>query len=1010
MNTSKCLTGLIVAFTLFAQTVKAQNEFDKSSLELGKLLTQIGKRDASIGNIRIDTATVNDDSVCFYASSNCAYIPFREDNVKEIYKKLQSFIPEELAKKKCGIYTQGQLINELIPLALRKKREKNAEVFTRPETKPLFYNISTANTPTRGLAGKHISVWPSHGLYYESKLTRWEWQRARIFQTVEDLYTRSYVMPFLVPMLENAGANVLIPRERDTQINEIIVDNDFNVSKGSIYTETSGDSNWLQGTGKGFAQLRNAYTDFQNPFKEGSFRQTNTIKKGKPSTAEWKPNIKESGKYAVYVSYQTLSNSTDEALYTVYHKGNTTSFRVNQQMGGGTWVYLGTFEFDKGLSDENKVTLSNLSSSNKAVVTADAVKFGGGIGNIARRNPSSDTIHANYPAVTSGYPRFAEGARYWMQWAGIPDTIYSPTGGENDYNDDYRNRGLWVNYMSGGSSVNPDEPGLNIPIDLSFAFHSDAGSTKNDGIIGTLGIYSNKGYDGKFYNGASRLISHDLCDLVQSYIVNDIRKLYAPEWNRRGMWNQPYFEAWAPKVPAMLLELLSHSNFADMRYGLDPRFRFTVSRAIYKGILRFISSQYNEPYVVQPLPVDHMAIRFTGKEPNEIELTWKAVEDTLEPTAKAEEYIVYTRIGDGDFDNGTLVKEESYKTKIPSNVVCSFKVTAVNKGGESFPSEILSVGRSVSTASSYLNIEEPVLVVNGFDRISAPADFVAPAPADTSLAGFLDDIDHGVPYINDFSYVGKMKEFRRDVPWTDDDSGGFGDSYGNYERKVIAGNTFDYPAVHGKAILAAGLSFTSCSNEAVEDSIVNMQDYGFVDLVLGKQCQTKMGRGGYFPLQFKTFSPAMQNAITRYCNNGGNIFVSGAFVATDLWCSRVAKSNESDKKFATEVLRYKWRNSRAATNGTVWCVASPAEEFDGEYNYFNELNSESYVVESPDAIEPATPEGYTIMRYPENNLSAGVACGGKYKTVILGFPFESLRSSEQRNKLMNQIIRFFYIK
>ena len=86
------------------------------------------------------------------------------------------------------------------------------------------------------------------------------------------------------------------------------------------------------------------------------------------------------------------------------------------------------------------------------------------------------------------------------------------------------------------------------------------------------------------------------------------------------------------------------------------------------------------------------------------------------------------------------------------------------------------------------------------------------------------------------------------------------------------------------------------------------------------------------------------------------------------------------------------------------------EEFDGEYNYFNELNSESYVVESPDAIEPATPEGYTIMRYPENNLSAGVACGGKYKTVILGFPFESLRSSEQRNKLMNQIIRFFYIK
>ena len=33
----------------------------------------------------------------------------------------------------------------------------------------------------------------SHGWYYEPKLDRWEWQRARIFQTVEDLYTQSYV-------------------------------------------------------------------------------------------------------------------------------------------------------------------------------------------------------------------------------------------------------------------------------------------------------------------------------------------------------------------------------------------------------------------------------------------------------------------------------------------------------------------------------------------------------------------------------------------------------------------------------------------------------------------------------------------------------------------------------------------------------------------------------------------------------------------------------------------------
>jgi hypothetical protein len=45
----------------------------------------------------------------------------------------------------------------------------------------------------------------------------------------------------------------------------------------------------------------------------------------------------------------------------------------------------------------------------------------------------------------------------------------------------------------------------------------------------------------------------------------------------------------------------------------------------------------------------------------------------------------------------------------------------------------------------------------------------------------------------------------------------FGDSYGDYERQVIGGNTFDYPAVHGSSILKAGYSFTSCSNEVVEN-------------------------------------------------------------------------------------------------------------------------------------------------------------------------------------------------
>ena len=682
MNVRRQFLLSLLAASLFPHAGGAQGLPTDVRQAIGKFLDTTARKEVSVGRISIDSVAVEGNTLQLFANMNCAYIPFREDNVAEIYQGVSALLPAEFAKYKLQIRTNKRSIEELVPQALRSKKDKKTKTFSPVASKPLVTEVSSPYTPTNGLHNRHIALWQSHGWYYESKLDRWEWQRARIFQTVEDLYTQSYVLPFLVPMLENAGANVLLPRERDCQTAEVIVDNDGCLTGRSVYTENSGDKLWSQGEGQGFAHLRPQYIDFENPFKEGTYRAIETIKKGNASTAEWIPEIPSTGQYAVYVSYQTLPNSADDALYTVYHKGGTTQFKVNQQMGGGTWIYLGTFGFNAGRNNECKVVLNNLSSKVGRIITADAVKIGGGMGNIAR-------------GEVSGYPRFCEAARYWLQWAGIPDSVYSESNGKNDYTDDYKCRGIWVNYLSGGSAVNPTEKGLNIPVNMAFAFHSDAGTTLNDSIIGTLGIYYTNAYNEKFANGASRYLSHDLTDLIQSNIVRDVRTLYEPQWTRRGKWNQSYYEARVPRVPTMLLELLSHQNFADMRYGLDPRFRFTVSRAIYKGMLQFLCSQYHMDYVVQPLPVDHMALRMTSE--NEVELTWQPVADALEPTAIAEKYIVYTRIGDGDFDNGVLVDGNSYRTTLPAGMVCSYKVTAVNKGGESFPSEILSAGPTIPT-------------------------------------------------------------------------------------------------------------------------------------------------------------------------------------------------------------------------------------------------------------------------------------------------------------------------
>ena len=1012
MNTKQRIFMGLTASLFCWQVVGAQEISSDLKNKIGSFLDEQAKTEIAVGKVGIDSAAIEGNTLKLFANINCSCIPFREENVRAIYDGIKALLPASLQKYTVEVYTDDRTIEDLIPMALRKKKSKKSERFAPGDEKALVTPLSRPYSPSKGLENRHIALWQSHGWYYESKLSRWEWQRARMMQTVEDLYTQSYVLPFLVPMLENAGANVLLPRERDCRREEIIIDNDGCLGHHSIYTETVAEKAWTQVDGAGFAHFRNQYEHFENPFREGSFRQIETIKRGEESTARWIPEIPVSGAYAVYVSYQTLANSSDDALYTVYHAGGKTEFKVNQQMGGGTWVYLGMFSFKEGCDPNCRVELSNRSSKKGRVVTADAVKIGGGMGNIARgvsAEGASDNVKSsanakatseqvlpmvNAPAEISGYPRFCEAARYWLQWAGVPDSVYSLSHGVNDYNDDYKSRGLWVNYLAGGSSVNPNEEGLRIPVDMAFAFHSDAGTTPDDSIIGTLGIYYSKSHDGVYANGASRNLAHDLTDLIQSNIVRDVRELYEPNWSRRGMWNKSYYEASSPRVPTMLLELLSHQNFADMRYGLDPRFRFTVSRAIYKGMLQFLSDQYGQDYVVQPLGVDHMALEM--QENDRIRLTWEPMEDVLESTAKAEKYIVYTRIGDGDFDNGILVDKNEYETTLQPGVVSSYKVTAVNKGGESFPSEILSAGRA-------LNEKGKVLVINGFDRISAPEDFEVTTSDDKSYAGFL---NVGVPYLKDISYIGKMKEFRREIPWMDDDASGFGDSFADYENKVIAGNTFDYPALHGAAILDAGYSFVSVSDEAIESGRVSTDAYQLTDLILGKECQTKMGRGGVKPLMYKTFTNAMQAWIKEYCDKGGSLFVSGSFVGSDLWANPHFAASEEDKQFAQEVLKYKWRTGKAAVSGKVKGVISPVDLKVGNYSYSNTLNEKMYMVEAPDAIEPSDKQAYTVMRYSENNLSAGVAYQGDYRTFVMGFPFETIQSVEKRNELMGRILMF----
>ena len=912
---------------------------------------------ADIGTCKLDHFVLDHEkrTLRVYASPSFGYQPFTEETTSAIYRLITQSLPGPVNYYQIAIYADGMPIDNLIPNAFRKKKDTDRQYKNISyHGNPWVENLSRPYEITRGLKGTHLAVWQSHGMFYKIDRNEWRWQRPRLFGTTEDLFTQSFVVPYLIPMLENAGAIVFTPRERNWQRQEVIVDNNT-CPAGSQYLEVNYKKCcWTNAPAPGFAQRYSVYPDNHNPFADGTARMITTQTKPEKAFAEWIPDIPEKGKYAVYVSYQTLPESVSDAKYLVFHNGGVTEFRVNQQMGGGTWVYLGTFEFDKGCNDYGMVVLSN-ESKEQGVVSADAVRFGGGMGNIERGGS------------VSGMPRYLEGARYWAQWAGMPYPVYSKSNGTNDYNDDINTRSLMTNYLSGGSVFNPAEKGLKVPFEMTLGFHSDAGFKTDDQLVGTLGIYTTGFNEGRLNCGISRYASRDLADMVLTGLKRDIDARFGVNWQRRSMWNRNYSETRLPAVPSMILELLSHQNFNDLKLGHEPAFKFTVARSVYKSVLKYLADMHGTNYTVQPLPVTHFAIS-EGKKKNTFDLRWTPTEDVLEPTAEAQGYIVYTRVGRGGFDNGTYTRKPELTVEVEPGLVYSFRVTAVNRGGESFPSETLSACKAKRSKGA-------VLIVNAFDRVSGPGSINSPL-----MQGFDLLNDPGIPDGQTPAYCGYQQNFDRSRPGIEDETG-LGYSGNELEGKLIAGNTFDYPFIHGKAIQAAGrYSFVSCSDETIESGSTDLTAYDVVDFLYGADR--------------KGISPEIREALTRYCNQGGSLLISGAYLSDG------KSKNAEGKTFCQNVLKY-------ADQGLTAPLS--CEEVSGlnvRFRLPRRANETTYAVPQSGYLYP-TGGSFSTFVYTSGNYGAGIAYRGNYRTFVLGFPFESIPEEGERNHVMKAILGFF---
>lgn len=955
------LVMLVSALTMSAQSYSSK-KVAKLEKKLNRYFMRYAMQQQQPGNTPVMLSYKLDDAhkrLTITASDAFAQQSFSKKKVEDIYHDLAKAVPSPFDEYKITVITGGTAIERLVSNQLPGQQKAGLGWGSiQYSGRPWVANVSRPNNITHGLQGCHLSLWASHGRYYDSRTGSWKWQRPSLFCTTEDLYTQTIVIPYLIPMLQNAGAIVFTPRERDWQKHEYVIDNDTHASP--YYIELQGKEAWRTTAQAGFASHPGSYTDGENPFTSGTARMAKTTTKAAVSTISWQPNFTEEGRHAVYVSYQTQKKSVDDAQYLVYHKGQVTEFRVNQRMGDGTWVYLGTFNFDKGCNKFNRVVLTNASHT-KGVVTADAVRFGGGMGNIARGGS------------VSGLPRCLEGARYYAQWAGAPDSVVTHSNGSNDYNDDINARSLMANWLSGGSCYLPDQQGKHVPIELSLAVHSDAG-TAPQGTVGTLTICTTTGNSGadRFDNGASRAMSRQLADDVLDGVCKDLGAKYG-SWTRRGVWDRNYSETRRPEVPATIIETLSHQNFADMRYGQDPNFKFTLARAIYKAVARFVCKAHDKDCIIEPLAPNHFTATLAA--PGKVRLSWQPVADPLEPTARATSYNVYVAIGNGDFNNATQVQGRECEVDVKPGITYSFKITACNRGGESFPTEVLSVVWQPGA-------RQTVLVVNGFHRLSSPAVINT-----DSLQGFDLNADPGLTLGPTAGWCGTQQCFNVSQAGKEG-PGALGYSGQELVGTFVAGNNFNYVKEHADALRTAkAYNVVSCSADALESGSVRMADYSCTDLLLGQECFD-----GHSLVYYKTFTPTMRRLVADYVGRGGRILVSGSFVGSDM-------TAPEERQFLGQTFHLSCPGKLAV--GTGEGITGLGLNFD----VWRNINEHHYATTSPDVLQPVQ-NAFTAMRYASGQSAAVAYNGRSGRTFVMGFPLECIKDAAARATVMRGLMAF----
>jgi hypothetical protein len=614
----------------------------------------------------------------------------------------------------------------------------------------------TSGPSTGALSGRLVFTCAGHGWTWGEN--GWYTQRGIGHEMNED-YGNLDQLNFFVPYIFNAGATVVAFRPIGYQTNEVVLDN---------------DSPGVKFSGRWFNSRSTLYYGRAGalPYRFA------LLDKQESATATYTPKFPAAGFYPVYTWVRYGADRTSQ-LYRILHTGGQTLVRIPHHMVGNGWVYLGTYYFEAGAERKHgAVIISNLQPSPGfgAVVVADAIRFGNGMGSVPTPG-----------APVSTYPREEEAAWYWVRQSlgqGQTNVLNLNTTDQGSSSVSAPPRDARA--MNRGSEGNLFKR-------VYLGYHSNAGGGR-----GTIGLWNNP----KLFDGTDTPHQQRLAQLVGAEVNDTFCALSTPPlevpWFKRstltyarndyafGEINNRYIR---DSFDATILEVAFHDSRPDALLLRDPKVRDLVSRCCYQALVRYMNEFDGAPLQFLPEPPRNPRATATAEG---VYLAWDEPADC--GRNGVESYLIYSSANGYGFGNPVRVPASQRSFTLanpPRGKDMYFRLTALNAGGESLPSAVVGC-RAARQADA-----PRVLFVNGFtqfDRVNNPRQTIAAT-----------------------NYVPPSATGRID--------------------RVIArlNNAFDYVVPHGQALAAAGATFDSCQRETVAAGTLPLEQYPVVVWAAGNQ-------------------------------------------------------------------------------------------------------------------------------------------------------------------------------